>query len=74
MYKIEIRGANYGLSEAVSSVIKNKAPRKEISKFTTEVGAIVYTIGIFTKESEADTLAKAIGAADNSVSVRVTKM
>ena len=74
MYKIEIRGANYGLSEAVSAVIKTKAPRKEISKFTTEVGAIVYTIGIFTKESEADTLAKAIGAADSAVSVRVTKM
>ena len=74
MYKIEIRGANQGLSEAVSSAIKAKAPRKEISKFTTEAGAIVYTVGIFTKEAEAETLSKAIGAADNSVSVRVVKI
>lgn len=74
MFRIEIRGANYGLSEAASAVIKEQAPRKELSKFTTEVGAIVYTLGIFTKEAEADALAKAIGAADSTISVRVVKI
>lgn len=74
MFRIEIRGANYGLSEAASAVIKENAPRKELSKFTTEVGAIVYTLGIFTKEAEADALAKAIGAADSTISVRVVKI
>ena len=62
------------MSEAASAVIKEQAPRKELSKFTTEVGAIVYTLGIFTKEAEADALAKAIGAADSTISVRVVKI
>lgn len=74
MYKIEIRGADYGLSEAISNVIKEKAPRKEISKFTTDAGAIVYTLGIFTKESEADDIAKAIRTSDESLIVKVSKV
>ncbi len=74
MYRIEISGAEGALPEGVVALIREKAPRKEISKYTATDGATVYTLGIFTKEKEAQTLAAAIGKTSANISVTVVQI
>jgi hypothetical protein len=57
----------------VVGIIRGAAPRKEISKYTAE-GATIYTVGIFTKESEAKALAAAIGKADATLSTTIVEL
>lgn len=72
MWRIEIGGISGGALPAEAlAVIREKAPRKEISKFSNPDGTTLYTIGIFTKESEAKTLATAIGKASSEISIKV---
>ncbi len=73
MYRVEIGGTQGTLPQSVVEAIRNTAPRKEISKFTNE-GATVYTVGIFTKEGEAQALATAIGKADATLSASVVEL
>ncbi len=74
MYRIEISGVVGTLPSEVLAIIKEKAPRKEISKFTNAEGAVVYTLGIFTSEKEAQTLATAIAKASSALSATVTQI
>ena len=74
MYRIEIGGATTALPSEVLNVIREKAPRKEISKYTSSEGAVVYTLGIFTSEKEAQTLATAIAKASPDLTTSVTQV
>ena len=74
MYRIEIAGANGTLPADVLTIIKEKAPRKEISKYTNSDGAVVYTLGIFTSESEATALSKTIAKSASTLSVNVLQI
>lgn len=73
MYRVEIAGAQGALSDIVVGAIRGAAPRKEISKYSAE-GATIYTVGIFTKESEAKALAAAIGKADATLSTTIVEL
>lgn len=73
MYRVEIAGAQGALSDIVMGAIRGAAPRKEISKYSAE-GATIYTVGIFTKESEAKALATAIGKADATLSTTIVEL
>ena len=73
MYRVEIAGSQGALSEIVVGAIRGAAPRKEISKYSAE-GATIYTVGIFTKESEAKALAAAIGKADATLSTTILEL
>lgn len=73
MFRVEINGAEAGLGTALTEVIKATAPRKEISKFSTN-GTTTYTIGIFTKEEEAQALANALRKADATVAASVVQI
>ena len=73
MYRVEIGGTQGTLPQSIVEAIRNTAPRKEISKFTNE-GATVYTVGIFTKEGEAQALATAVGKADATLSASVVEL
>lgn len=73
MYRVEIAGAQGALSDIVVGAIRGAAPRKEISKYSAE-GATIYTVGIFTKESEAKALATAIGKADATLSTTIVEL
>lgn len=73
MYRVEIAGAQGALSDIVVGVIRGAAPRKEISKYTAE-GATIYTVGIFTKESEAKALAAAIDKAAATLSTTIVEL
>lgn len=73
MYRVEIAGSQGALSEVVVGAIRGAAPRKEISKYSAE-GATIYTVGIFTKESEAKALATAIGKADATLSTTIVEL
>lgn len=73
MYRVEIAGSQGALSEIVVGAIRGAAPRKEISKYSAE-GATIYTVGIFTKESEAKALAAAIGKADATLSTTIVEL
>ena len=72
MYRIEISGAEVTLPAEALSVIREKAPRKELSKFTNADGAVVYTLGIFTSENEAKTLSSAIKKAAPALTTTLT--
>lgn len=74
MFRIEISGAEVTLPTEALAVIKEKAPRKEISKFTNANGAVVYTLGIFTSEKEAQTLASAISKASPTLTTTLTQI
>lgn len=74
LYRIEIAGATGILSDVVLEVISAEAPRKEISKYTASNGSMVYTLGIFTQESEAHKIASAIGSADSTLTVTVNQI
>ena len=74
MYRIEISGAEVTLPAEALAVIREKAPRKEISKFTNADGAVVYTLGIFTSESEAKTLSSAIKKAAPALTTTLTQI
>ncbi len=74
MFRIEISGAEVTLPTEALAVIKEKAPRKEISKFTNANGAVVYTLGIFTSEKEAQTLASAISKAAPTLTTTLTQI
>lgn len=73
MYRVEISGAAGALSDEVVATIQNNAPRKEISKFTND-GTTIYTVGIFTKESEAHILASAIGSIAPELTITVNQI
>ncbi len=72
-YRIEIHGVDAALSSEVLSAIRSSAPRKELSKFNDESNKPVYTLGTFTKEDEAKSVASAITAADSSLSTIVVE-
>lgn len=74
MWRVEISGATTVLPAEALAVIREKAPRKEISKFNDNTGATLYTIGIFTKESEAKALAAAIESASTTLSTKVVQL
>ena len=74
MYRIEISGAEGTLPAEAVAVIKEKAPRKELSKHTNPSGATVYTLGIFTSENEAKTLSSAIKRAAPSLTTTLTQI
>lgn len=74
MYRIEISGAEITLPAEALAVIREKAPRKELSKFTNADGAVVYTLGIFTSESEAKTLSSAIKKAAPALTTTLTQI
>lgn len=73
MYRVEIQTPAGSLSPEVLDVINAKAPRKERSKFSSD-GTTTFTIGIFTKEAEAKSLANAIANADDSVTTKVVQL
>lgn len=74
MYRVEISGVTGGaLPEEVIGIIRQTAPNKEISKFTADSNTI-FTVGIFTKESEAHKLASAIGADNSGVTATVSRI
>ena len=74
MYRIEIAGVEGSMPESVMSIIKEKAPRKEISKYTSSDGEVIYTLGIFTKQSEAQAIATAIAKALPSLTATITQV
>ena len=73
MFRVEILTSAPALSAEVLDVIKAKAPRKERSKFTSD-GTTTFTIGIFTKEAEAKSLANAIAEVDRSITTKVVQI
>ena len=72
-FRIEIHGVDAALSSKALAAIKSSAPRKEISKFNDENNNPIYTLGTFTKEDEAKSVAAAITAADSSLSTIVVE-
>ncbi|MBO7300178.1 MAG: hypothetical protein J6U53_02070 [Tidjanibacter sp.] len=74
MYRIEISGAEGMLPAEAVAIIREKAPRKELSKYTNPSGAVVYTLGIFTSENEAKTLASAIKRAAPTLTTTLTQI
>ena len=58
----------------IERLLSEKALRKEISKYTSSEGAVVYTLGIFTSEKEAQTLATAIAKASPDLTTSVTQV
>lgn len=74
MYRIEVAGAEGALPEEVVALIKKMAPRKEISKYSTSDGSTVFTVGIFTKKSEAQSLATAISKASSNLTATITQV
>lgn len=74
MWRIEIAGAANVLPQEAMAAIREKAPRKEISKFTNAEGETLYTVGIFTKQSEAQALATAISKAVPALTTSVTQV
>lgn len=74
MWRIEIAGAANVLPQEAMAAIREKAPRKEISKFTNAEGKTLYTVGIFTKQSEAQALASAISKAAPALTTSVTQV
>jgi hypothetical protein len=72
-FRIEIHGVDAALSSEALAAIKSSAPRKEISKFNDENNNPIYTLGTFTKEDEAKSVAAAITAADSSLSTIVVE-
>lgn len=74
MWRIEINEIATILPAEALDVVREKAPRKEISKFTNPDGTLLYTIGIFTKQNEAQTLASAIQSAAPTLAVKVTQI
>lgn len=72
-FRIEIHGVDAALSSEALAAIKSGAPRKEISKFNDENNRPVYTLGTFTKEEEAKSVASAITAADSSLTTIVVE-
>ncbi len=74
MWRVEISGATTVLPTEVLGAIREKAPRKEISKFNATDGSLLYTVGIFTKESEAEAVATAIRQTTDSLSVEVVQV
>ncbi len=74
MWRVEISGATTVLPAEVLGAIREKAPRKEISKFNATDGTTLYTVGIFTKESEAKAVAAAIRQTTASLSVEVVQV
>ncbi len=74
MYRVEIAGIEGAMPESVMAIIKEKAPRKEISKYTSSEGVVIYTLGIFTKQSEAQAIATAITKASPSLTATFTQV
>lgn len=74
MWRVEISGATTVLPTEVLGAIREKAPRKEISKFNATDGSLLYTVGIFTKENEAKAVATAIRQTTDSLSVEVVQV
>lgn len=74
MWRIEISGAPATLPTEALAVIREKAPRKEISKFGAPDGSTLFTVGIFTKESEAKTLASALQKSTPNLTIKVVQV
>ena len=74
MFRVEITGAEGALPQDVVSLIREKAPRKEISKYSAADGSTVFTIGIFTKESEAKALATAISKSSPNLTATLAQV
>lgn len=73
IYTIEIGGAgNDGLGAEVVAAIRKAAPKKEISKYTSPEGQMVYTIGSFSSQAEAESVRAAVAKADNELSATIT--
>lgn len=72
-FRIEIHGVSAALSSEALSAIRENAPRKEISKFNDNDNKPIYTVGTFTKEDEAKSIAEAIAEADSTITTRVVE-
>lgn len=72
-FRIEIHGVSAALSSEALSAIRENAPRKEISKFNDSDNNPIYTVGTFSKESEAKSIAEAIATADSTITTRVVE-
>ena len=67
-------GPAEGLSAEVREAIKSKAPNKEISRYTSPTGEVVYTVGIFTKRNQADAVLAAVQAVDSSTNAKIAEI
>lgn len=74
MWRIEISGAPATLPSEALAVIREKAPRKEISKFASPDGSTLFTVGIFTKEIEAKTLASVLQKSAPNLTIKVVQV
>lgn len=74
MFRVEIMGVEGALPAKVQEIIKAKAPRKEISKYTSTDGSVVFTVGIFTKENEAKNLSKALSQSSPTLTTKVVQL
>lgn len=73
-YRLEIVGPAEGLSQPIMDAIKSKAPNKEISRYTAPTGEVVYTVGIFLKQAQADAVLAAVQAVDASANVKIAEI
>lgn len=74
-YRIEIRGVQGALSPAVTSLIKDKAQGKEISRVSDqETGKQLFTVGFFDKQASAETLMNEIAETDRTLDIRIKEI
>ncbi len=74
-YRIEIRGVQGALNTAVTSLIREKAPGKEISRISDqETGKQLFTVGFFDKQTVAEILMGEIAETDRSLDVRIKEI
>lgn len=74
-YRIEIRGVQGALSQAVTSLIRDKAPGKEISRVNDqETGKQLFTVGFFDKQAVAEALMNEIAETDRSLDIRIKEI
>lgn len=73
-YRLEVVGPAEGLSQPIMDAIKSKAPNKEISRYTAPTGEVVYTVGIFLKQAQADAVLAAVQAADTSANAKIAEI
>lgn len=74
-YRIEVRGAQEGLSKAARNVISNGAAGKEVSKISaSDNGEPVFVIGAFSNKTLAESMATEIKTAQPEVSLKVVQI
>lgn len=73
-FRVEIRGAESGISAEMTALIRKTTPGKEISRIPDEDGGYVFVVGIFDDRTTAEKLMKAIAAADGGLQVKVSAL